>query len=62
MPITNALIPTDLQDTLLAARRGAAGAAADLGLHASLPRVRSARDQENEYDVTQGLVGFRGDF
>jgi outer membrane receptor protein involved in Fe transport len=60
MPITNPLIPNDLK-ILLASR---ATPLAPLPTSAFSRRYLESgfRDQDNEYDVTQGLVGFRGDF
>jgi outer membrane receptor protein involved in Fe transport len=60
MPITNPLIPADLR-TLIASRPNPTAAlpasAFSRRFIESGPRVSN-----NDYDVTQGLVGFRGDF
>jgi len=58
MPITNPLIPASLQ-TLIASR---ANPIAPLPTSAFTRRYLESgpRTSENQYDVTQGLVGFRG--
>jgi len=60
MPITNPLIPADMR-TLLAARP-VPGAALPSTAFTRRYIESGPRVSENEYDVTQGLVGFRGDF
>ncbi len=60
MPITNPVIPADLR-TLINSR---ANPTAPLPTSAFSRRFLESgpRVSDNEYDVTQGLVGFRGDF
>ncbi len=60
MPITNPLIPPALQ--VLIASRPTPGAPLPASAFSRRYTESGPRVSNNDYDVTQGLVGFRGDF
>jgi outer membrane receptor protein involved in Fe transport len=60
IPLTNPLIPADLRALL--AERPVPGAALPTSAFSRRFLESGPRVSNNDYDVTQGLVGFRGDF